>query len=479
MKQAFWKKAGKRAAIFAVFVISLLFLSKADDVKADVADIQKLQIGGVNIVLDGQFTGNSLPAGVTYDSAANILSLTDSTIRFAFSDRDSVFHGINYQGSRDLNIVATGTNTIIADKNFGTGISVAGGASLRISGGGTIIMQNTSGAIVTAGSLEIDHVKIVVGDAKYDTTTGSNGAGIGGWGGVTIKNSEIQILGTAWKSYGINALEGTLSVENSTIEMKNCIVVFCAANVSMPGAYFYTGKGKAEKAASLEKAVVKRITFDYVSEVGEYFLVSPVKISLEGDKPAQSTETAALKTPALSGVTNQASGITVKWKKVSGADGYYVYRKSGKGAWKKVGTVKGASGVSYTDKTVKSKNGTTYVYTVKAYKGKATSSYNKTGLKIVRLTAPSISKLTNKKTKKLTVAWKKNAKASGYQIQYSVNAKFKNAEQKKVTSAGKTSLTLGGLKKKTYYVRLRSYKKSGKKTYYSAWSSAKKIKIMK
>jgi len=30
--------------------------------------------------------------------------------------------------------------------------------------------------------------------------------------------------------------------------------------------------------------------------------------------------------------------------------------------------------------------------------------------------------------------------------------------------------------KKKYYVRIRAYKKSGGKTYYSSWSSAKSIK---
>ena len=43
--------------------------------------------------------------------------------------------------------------------------------------------------------------------------------------------------------------------------------------------------------------------------------------------------------------------------------------------------MKGGSKTSYTDKKVKS--GTTYYYTVKAYKGKKVSSYNKKGLKIV------------------------------------------------------------------------------------------------
>ena len=42
----------------------------------------------------------------------------------------------------------------------------------------------------------------------------------------------------------------------------------------------------------------------------------------------------------------------------------------------------------------------------------------------------------------------------------------------------KMSTTITGLKsKKKYYVKLRPYKKQGKKTYYGEWSEVKKVKI--
>lgn len=37
---------------------------------------------------------------------------------------------------------------------------------------------------------------------------------------------------------------------------------------------------------------------------------------------------------------------------------------------------------------------------------------------------------------------------------------------------------INGLKSKTrYYARVRAYRKVGKKTYYSAWSKAKSVKV--
>ncbi len=83
--------------------------------------------------------------------------------------------------------------------------------------------------------------------------------------------------------------------------------------------------------------------------------------------------------PKLSSVKSSKSGVTFKWNKVSGASGYYVYRKTGSGSYKKIATVKGGSKVSYLDK--KAKKGKTYTYTVKAYYKSYSSAY-RSGLKI-------------------------------------------------------------------------------------------------
>ena len=76
------------------------------------------------------------------------------------------------------------------------------------------------------------------------------------------------------------------------------------------------------------------------------------------------------------------------------------------------------------------------------------------------------------KGRKLTVKWAKDKKASGYQVQVSTDKKFKkNLKAKKIS---KTSYTFTKLKTgKKYYVRVRSYKKSGKETLYGSWSKVK------
>ena len=82
--------------------------------------------------------------------------------------------------------------------------------------------------------------------------------------------------------------------------------------------------------------------------------------------------------------------------------------------------------------------------------------------------------------KKLSVKWSKQSKeTSGYQIQYTTDAKFKKSiKTKTVSKNSTTSATLGSLKsKKKYYVRIRTYKKVGSTKYYSGWSTVKKATV--
>lgn len=68
--------------------------------------------------------------------------------------------------------------------------------------------------------------------------------------------------------------------------------------------------------------------------------------------------------------------------------------------------------------------------------------------------------------------------ASGYQIQYGTNKKFKNAKKITIKKCKTTSKKITKLKKgKKYYFRIRAYKTQGKKKVYGAWSNAKNIKV--
>lgn len=89
-------------------------------------------------------------------------------------------------------------------------------------------------------------------------------------------------------------------------------------------------------------------------------------------------------------------------------------------------------------------------------------------------------KVKNKKKNKIIVSWKWKTSVSGFQIQYAQNKKFTKKKKSKMVGGWTSLKIITKLKKgKTYYVRVRAYKKSSGKKIYGKWSKIKKIKIRK
>ena len=170
-------------------------------------------------------------------------------------------------------------------------------------------------------------------------------------------------------------------------------------------------------------------------------------------------------------------------KLISGSEVVSLSGMNNEAFFKKVKTISKGGTVSWTDKKAKT-NGKTYSYKVRAFvKDPSADSGMLTGKaskvkKICYIKRPVVTAFRAKSKKKATVTWKKVAKATGYQVQYSVSKKFTNAKAKKIKGIKNTKITLTKLKaKKTYFVRIRTYRKVGKVTYYSAWSKVKKTKV--
>ena len=75
----------------------------------------------------------------------------------------------------------------------------------------------------------------------------------------------------------------------------------------------------------------------------------------------------------------------------------------------------------------------------------------------------------------MKISWRKNAKATGYEVQYATNSKF--TKPSKLSLSSKYSKkTVKKLKKgKKYYVRIRSKNSGG----HSEWSKTKAVTIKK
>ena len=124
-------------------------------------------------------------------------------------------------------------------------------------------------------------------------------------------------------------------------------------------------------------------------------------------------------TPALDSAKAETNGIRFKWKKVSGAAGYKIYRKSGSGSW--AGLTSVGDVAEYLDTSVSS--GVKYTYTVRALNsgGNIISGYNNTGVSAT-WTKAAYSVATPKlvgavaKGSGIEVTWQAVSGAGGYRI---------------------------------------------------------------
>lgn len=164
--------------------------------------------------------------------------------------------------------------------------------------------------------------------------------------------------------------------------------------------------------------------------------------------------------------------LKITWSKVPGASGYYIYRKSGS-SWKKVGTSTSTSFVHKSSTKYPIKTGTTYTYTVKAYRKVGSSAvagtYNKTGIKGKAVpNKPTLVSLEyGDAVGKIKINWKKASGATNYLIyrkdangkwQQIANVKGANTLSYTHVSSSKYPITAG----KNYTYTVRSYTTVGK-----------------
>lgn len=160
----------------------------------------------------------------------------------------------------------------------------------------------------------------------------------------------------------------------------------------------------------------------------------------------------------------QAGAIKLTWNKASGASGYKIYRRTAKGRYVCIKTVKSGT-TSYVDKTVKS--GNRYYYCVKAYNGNVLSGY--TEASILYIKAPVVT--VRKSAQGVKISWKKSAGAKKY-IVYRKTPTGKYRAVKTVTAKTLSWTDKTAKKGQTYYYIVKAV---NNKTY-SAASPQKRIK---
>ena len=174
----------------------------------------------------------------------------------------------------------------------------------------------------------------------------------------------------------------------------------------------------------------------------------------------------------VTGVKATVSGynsVKISWKKQE-VSGYKIYRSTKKKSGYKL--VKTTTETSWENKKLTA--GKRYYYKVKAYNKsgnikKSSLKYSSVVSAVPKVGAPSGVKVTKAGNRSLKISWKAGKYATGYQI---YRATSKDGTYKKIASTKSTSYTNNKLTTgKTYYYKIRSYKKVGEKYKYSSYSS--------
>lgn len=157
-------------------------------------------------------------------------------------------------------------------------------------------------------------------------------------------------------------------------------------------------------------------------------------------------------------LVNTNNGIQLNWKKVSGAEGYYIYRKKGSDIFKRIRRV---NTLSFLDTAVAANDGVEYSYAICAYKSKSLST--KISEKIIRMNSPQITDTYISDYSNLVVNFNGVNNAALYQIMYSNGVETTTAS----ISKDKLSYTIRNIQDDTKYTISMRCAKGG---YYSEWS---------
>lgn len=199
------------------------------------------------------------------------------------------------------------------------------------------------------------------------------------------------------------------------------------------------------------------------------YLFAPILCALVILALSTGEASAATKKPAKVSLTGVSSAdyntIKITWKKANAAEKYQVYRASSKnGKYKKVATT-----ASRTYINRKLKFGKKYYYKVRALNKSKKGAFSQKKAATPKLKKVSGTTASSAKTGSVTLSWKKVNGATGYQV---YRATSKKGSFKKVKSPASARYTQSGLSKgKTYYYKIRAYRKVKKSNKYGAFSN--------
>ena len=203
----------------------------------------------------------------------------------------------------------------------------------------------------------------------------------------------------------------------------------------------------------------------YTYKVVAYKTVSGKEYTSTGIE--RTTNVTIIGTPASMTASANLEKVSLKWVAVTGAEGYQIFRN---------GTlIKTVTATSYAESL---KTSGTYTYKIRAYRGSYYSGYATKAVKVTVVTVakPTLSSVSAS-NKTVTVKWTKVAGANGYEIYRSTKASSGYTKVATITNGNtvswKNTISAGG----AYYYKVRAFKKVSGRTFYSAYSEAKSVRV--
>lgn len=160
--------------------------------------------------------------------------------------------------------------------------------------------------------------------------------------------------------------------------------------------------------------------------------------------------------PRLNNVTATSGGLKVSWSKVAKADYYTIYRRINDSEWRRVGTTKNGTTLSFTDKNVVS--GVNYNYTVIAWYKNSKSTHDANGIDGMYFASPKVTSARCFKSQKIVVEWNSVGGAQIYTIyKKEDNAKYKAIKTVDANTLSYTDTDIKVGKEYSYIIRATSY----------------------
>ncbi len=164
--------------------------------------------------------------------------------------------------------------------------------------------------------------------------------------------------------------------------------------------------------------------------------------------------------------------IKVSWDKVKSAKKYKISYSTNGTKWESITTTKNSA------KLTGLTSMKTYYIKVQAVSGSNEGYSSKVVSAFTLPPKASIGSLESAKAGQLKVNWTSISRVSGYEIHYSTTSDFSKDTAKVSAGSKKTAATIKKLTSgKTYFVKIRAYKKVDEKKIYGAFSATKKLAV--